>query len=342
MTHPDSQVAPANVPGSPVFVGIDVAKNKLDLARSDYPQILTVPNDEKGIRQIIKLLKEISPRCIVVEATGGFERLVVSGLIDAQLPVAVVNPSRVRHLAIGLGILAKSDPIDAFVLTKFARLAEPRLALRRSTNQAELDSLITCRRQLISARTDQGNCRLATPSKVARQSIDKVLKTLERQIELLDGKIRELIDSNDDFKDLDKRLRTAPGVGPVLSSTLVAEVAELGTTGRKQIGALIGVAPFDQDSGSFRGKRRIRGGRTQVRNVLYMATVAAIRCNPVLSDFAARLAKKGKAAKVIIVACMRKLLALLNAMVRDNLNWDELEVVKSLKAATAIERLSHA
>ena len=337
MTHVASQVASPNVPAvtpaSAVFVGIDVAKDKLDLARSDNRQLLTVSNDEKGIGQIIKLLRDVAPACIVVEATGGFERLLVNLLIDAQLPVAVVNPSRVRHLAIGLNILAKSDPIDAFVLSQFARLAEPRLTQKRSANQAELDALITCRRQLVAARTDQGNCRLATPSKVARQSIDKVLKALDLQIELLDRKIRELINSDDDFKNLDKVLRSAPGVGPVLSSTLVAEVSELGTTDRKQISALVGVAPFDHDSGNFRGKRSIRGGRTQVRNVLYMATVAAIRCNPVLKDFADRLAKKGKPAKVIIVACMRKLLALLNAMVRDNLTWDQLNVVKMFNAS---------
>jgi transposase len=325
-----------------VFVGIDVAKDKLDLARSDSRQLVTVGNDEKGVGQIIKLLKGLPTACIVVEATGGFERLAVDMMIDARLPVAVVNPSRVRHLALGLNILAKSDPIDAFVLSQFARLAEPRLTQRRSANQAELDALVTCRRQLVATRTAQGNCRLATPSKVARQSIDSVLKALDKQIELLDGKIRRLIDSDDDFKNLDKLLRTVPGVGPVLSSTLVAELSELGAADRRQIGALVGVAPFDKDSGSFQGKRRIRGGRTQVRNVLYMAAIAAMRFNPVLSDFASRLAGKGKAAKVIIVACMRKMLALLNAMVRDNLTWDQLTVVKTLKANAAIGRQSHA
>lgn len=337
-----SPVAPPAPPVAPVFVGIDVAKDKLDLARSDSRQLVTVGNDEKGVGQIIKLLKEVPTACIVVEATGGFERLAVNMMIDAQLPVAVVNPSRVRYLALGLNILAKSDPIDASVLCQFARLAEPRLTQRRSANQAELDALVTCRRQLVGTRTDQGNCRLATPSKVARQSIDSVLKALDKQIELLDGKIRELIDSDDDFKNLDKLLRTVPGVGPVLSSTLVAELSELGAADRRQIGALVGVAPFDKDSGSFKGKRRIRGGRTQVRNVLYMAAIAAMRFNPVLSDFASRLAGKGKATKVIIVACMRKMLALLNAMVRDDLTWDQLTVVKTLKANAAVGRQSHA
>jgi transposase len=338
MTHVASEVvSPVSpVPSvSPVFVGIDVAKDKLDLARSDSRQLVTVANDDKGIGRIIKLLKEASPTRIVVEATGGFERPLVNALLDAGLPVAVVNPSRVRQLAFGLGIKAKSDPIDAFVLGEFARLAEPRLAQKCSANQVELDALITCRRQLVSARTDQGNCRLTTVSKKAREALDSVLETLDKQIELLDSQIRELINSDDDFNHLDKLLRSVPGVGPVLSATLVAELNELGSTDRRRIGALAGVAPFDRDSGTFKGKRRIRGGRSQVRNVLYMATVAATRFNPVLKEFAARLADKGKPGKVIIVACMRKLLTLLNAMVRDNLTWDQLNVVKMHSAKAA-------
>lgn len=332
MTQVVSQVVP---PVSPVFVGIDVAKEKLDVARSDNRQLLTVPNDEKGIGQIVELLTAAAPSCIVIEATGGYERLLVNLLLDARLPVAVVNPGRVRHLAIGLGILAKSDPIDAFVLREFARLGNPRLAQKQSANQAELDALITCRRQLTSARTAQGNCRQTTTSKVARQSIDKVLKTLDKQIEELDRQIRKLIDSDDDFKNLDRILRSAPAVGPVLSSTVIAELKELGTADRRKIGSLVGVAPFDKQSGGYQGKRAIRGGRTQVRNVLYMAALAGMRFNPILKAFAQKLAAKGKPAKVIIVACMRKLLALLNVMVRDNLTWNELNVVKQFNAAGA-------
>ena len=326
-----TQLAPPDVPSTAsVFAGIDVAKDKLDLVTSDARQPLTFPNDENGVRQIVDLLKSASPAAIVVEATGGLERLLVNMLLDAQLPVAVVNPARVRHLAIGLGILAKTDPIDAFVLCQFARLAQHRLTQKRSTNQVELDALVTCRRQLTRARTDQSNCRSSTSSKTARRSIDNILKALDGQIELLDSKIRQLIDSDDDFKHLDRLLRSVPGVGPVLSATLVAELGELGTTDRRQIGALVGVAPFNADSGGFTGKRSIRGGRAKVRNVLYMATLAAMRFNPVLKSFGQRLKDKGKAAKLVIVACMRKLLTLLNAMLRDNLTWQQLNVVKSL------------
>lgn len=315
---------------APVFVGIDVAKDKLDLVRSDAPQPLSFSNDEKGVGQIVQLLRSAAPKAIVVEATGGLERLLVNALLEAQLPVAVVNPNRVRHLAIGLGILAKTDPIDAYVLCRFAQLAEHRLTEKRSTNQIELDALITCRRQLTRARTDQGNCRLSTFSKTARHSIDTILKALDKQIKLLDARIRTLIDSDDEFKHLDRLLRSVPGVGPVLSATLVADLSELGNTDRRRISALVGVAPFNADSGNYNGKRAIRGGRAQVRNVLYMATLAAMRFNPVLKAFSERLKRKGKVAKVIIVACMRKLLTLLNAMLRDNLNWQELNVVKSL------------
>ena len=312
----------------PLFAGIDVSKEKLDLARSNTGEVLTVSNDDQGIRPLVQLLSGAS--CIVVESTGGLERPLIAALLDAGLPVALVHPGRVRYFAIGCGILAKTDPIDAAVLMKFAQLAQPRLTQKRSANQSELDSLITCRRQLCATRAQQSNCKLTTASKRAIKSIDAILQALDKQIDKLDKQIRELIDSDDDFKDLDRQLRSVPGVGPVLSSTLIAELPELGNTDRQRIGALVGVAPFNHDSGKSRGKRSIRGGRGQVRNVLYMSAVCAIRFNPVLRRFAERLKRSGKTPKVIIVAAMRKLLALLNAMVRDNLLWSELTVVKAL------------
>jgi transposase len=311
-----------------LFAGIDVAKDQLDLARSDTGEVLTFANDDQGIGQIVQLLAGAS--CIVVESTGGLERPLIAALLDAGLPVALVHPGRVRYFAIGCGILAKTDPIDAAVLMKFAQLAQPRLAQKRSANQSELDSLITCRRQLCATRTQQSNCKLTTVSKHALKSIDAILQALDKQIDKLDKQIRELIDSDDDFKDLDRQLRSVPGVGPVLSSTLMAELPELGSTDRQRISALVGVAPFNRDSGKSKGKRSIRGGRRQVRNVLYMSAVSAIRCNPVLRRFAERLKQSGKTPKVTIVATMRKLLGLLNAMVRDNLLWNELTVVKAL------------
>lgn len=314
---------------SSLFVGIDVAGDKLDLVRSDSSQTLTVANDDDGIAGIVELLRPLKPAVIVIEATGGLERSLVQALLEAQLPAAVVNPSNVRHLALGLGIIAKNDAIDARVLVEFGRHAAPRLTQKRSKNQTELDALVTCRRQLTAARAQQNNRRGATASKAALRSIDAVLKTLDQQIDKLDRQIRKLIESDDDFRDADRILRSAPGIGAVASSTLIGELNELGRTSRQRISALAGVAPYDNDSGPRKGKRFIRGGRIQVRCVLYMATVTAIRCNPVIKTFAARLKAAGKTAKVIIVACMRKFLSLLNAMLRENKTWDQLNVVKN-------------
>jgi transposase len=269
---------------------------------------------------------------VVVEATGGFERPLVDALLDAGLPVALVHPGRVRHFAKGLGLLAKTDRIDARVLARFGRLAAPRLAERRSKNQAELQALVACRRQLTVTRVRQSNRLGATASKPARKAIEAVVKTLDKQLEKLDKQIRELIDADDDFKHLDGLMQSVPGVGPALSATLAAELRELGDVDRKQVGAPAGVAPFNADSGARSGKRSTRGGRVTVRCVLYMAAVAACRFNPVIRAFSDRLKEAGKPNKVRIVACMRKLLTLLNAMVRDGLTWDQLDVVKKLAA----------
>jgi transposase len=288
----------------------------------------TTPAGGAICRLVNRGRKEHGIHC-VVESTGGLERALIGALLDAELPVALVHPGRVRYFAIGCGILAKTDPIDARVLMKFAQLAAPRLSQKRSENHSELDALITCRRQLCATRAQQTNCKLSTRSKSAIKSIDAILAALDKQIESLDKKIRDLIDSDDDFKHLDRQLRSVPGAGPVLSSTLIAELPELGDTDRQHIGSLVGVAPFNRDSGKFRGKRSIRGGRIQVRCVLYMAAIAAMRFNPVIRSFAERLGKTGKSPKVIIVACMRKLLTLLNAMVRDNLMWPQLTVAKN-------------
>ncbi len=313
-----------------LYVGIDVAKDKLDLARSDCQQVQEFANDPRGIAQAVESLAAAKPHMIVVEATGGLERPLAEALLEADLPVALVHPGRVRHLAKALGILAKTDRIDAHGLVRFGQLASPRLSERRSKNQAELRDLVACRRQLCLARAQQHNRRGSTFSKAALRCIDAVLKALDKQVEALDKQIRDLIDSDDDFRHLDGLLRGVPGVGPTLSATLGAEVRELGQAGRRELGAIVGVAPFNCDSGKLKGRRAIRGGRTAVRCVLYMATLAAIRVNPVIRPFAQRLKAAGKLNKVVIVACMRKLVTLINAMVRDGLTWDQLDVVKKM------------
>ena len=324
--------SPAATPPAGLYVGIDVSKDKLDLARSDSQEVRAFANDAAGVAAAVALLAAARPAVVVVEATGGLERPLVEALLEAALPAALVHPGRVRSFAKGLGVLAKSDGIDAHGLVRFGQLAAPRLAEKRSKDAAELADLVGCRRQLVESRTQQLNRRGCTTSKAALRSLDAVLKALRKQIEVLDGRIRELIDADDDFRHLDGLLRTVPGVGPVLSSTLAAGMPELGKTDRRQVAALVGVAPFNCDSGRFKGKRRIRGGRADVRCALYMPTLAAMRDNPVIRDLAERMGRAKKLPKVIIIACMRKLVTLINAMVRDGITWDQLDVVKKMAA----------
>ena len=329
---PGPPAASAPVPAS-VYVGIDVAKDKLDLARSDAASVLTLGNTPRDHQHILQLLQSLPVATIVVEATGGLERPILDALLEAGLPVALVNPGHVRHFAKGLRILAKTDTIDARVLMEYARLASPQLARKRSAVQTELSALVVCRRQLTHVRTEQTNRRGSTTSKPALRAIDAVLKTVQKQIDELDRQIHKLIESDDDLDGAARLLQSVPGVGSVLSATLLAELSELGTSGRRQLSALVGVAPFNCDSGGFKGKRTIRGGRASVRSVLYMAALTAIRCNPVIKPFAQRLKAAGKVSKVIIVACMRKLLGFLNAMIRENLSWEQLDLVKNAKTA---------
>lgn len=330
MTRSPDASTPSATPVPPVFVGIDVAKDKLDLARSDTGEVRQFHNTPAGIKSLVASLLPAKPARIVLEATGGLEQALLDALLDANLPVARVNPGKVRHLARGLGIQAKTDAIDAALLVEFARLAEPRLAQKRSEKQAELDALVTCRRQLVSAKTDQSNQFATTASPFAKKALRTVLAALDKQIKRLDKQIASIIDSDDDMKHKDQILRSAPGVGPVLSSAIISQLPEAGKTDRHEVAALTGVAPFNHDSGKHQGKRAIRGGRSDLRSILYMGTQIAMMHNPIIRGMADRLEKSKKLPKVIIVACMRKFLTLLNAMLRDNLTWDQLHVVKKL------------
>jgi len=323
----DSASLPQPVVG--LVVGIDVAKDKLDLARSDSDKVVTVDNQPGGLLRIVELMQSIKPILIVVEATGGLERPLVAALLDAQLPVSLVNPGQVRHFAKALSILVKTDPVDAHVLVQFGRCVQPRLAQKRSKNQSELDALVTCRKQLCELRTAQFNQRDSTSSPAALKSVNAIIKALDKQIRLLDEQIKKLIESDDDMNSLNKLLRSAPGVGPVLSATLLSSLIELGRVGRRQISALVGVAPFNRDSGRHAGKRSIYAGRADVRSVLYMATVAATKHNPIIKNFYQRLVASGKLKMVALVASMRKLVTLLNAMLRERIPWEQLNVVKN-------------
>lgn len=330
---PAAPAQPAAVPQDDgIFVGIDVAKAKLDVARSDTGgAVQTFTNDPAGIAELVRQLLALRGpvRLVLLEATGGLERPVVAALLDAGLPAASVNPTRARYFAIGSGVLAKTDPVDARVLAECARRGKHRLLEKRDRTRVELEALVTCRRQLLHVRTEQSNRRGSTTSKPALRAIDAVLRTIDRQVLELDRQIAALVESDDDLDRDSKLLASVPGVGAVLCATLLAELAELGTIGRRSIGALVGVAPFPDDSGPRTGKRRVRGGRASVRNVLYMATLAAMRFNPVIRRFADRLRDAGKAGKVVVVACMRKLLSILNVMLRERLAWHELNLVKN-------------
>jgi len=310
-------------------VGIDVSKEFLDIARSDSKSAWRRPNDPAGIQAHLEELRTIAPACIVIESTGGLERPLLEALLEADLPVALVNPGNVRNLAKGLGILAKTDAIDAHLLARFGQLASPRLLEKRLQIQTELAALVACRRQFVKSRTEQVNRRSTTTSKTALRAIDAVVATLDKQIAKLDRQINDHIDSNDQWKQLAATLQSAPGVGEVLAATLIAQLPELGKVDHRQIAALVGVAPFNRDSGYFKGKRAIRGGRGSVRGVLYMAAVSALRCNSQIKAFGARLKDAGKPTKQIIVACMHKLLTLLNVMARENLQWQQLNLVKN-------------
>jgi transposase len=318
-------------PADAVYVGIDVSKDTLDVAVGESGKVTTFPNDAAGHADVVALLRPLAPAMVVVESTGGLERALVDALLDADVPVALVHPGRVRKFADALGISAKTDAIDARLLARFGRQAGPRLAERRGRVEVELRALVLCRRQLVQSRAQQANRLGATPGvRAARRALEKVIATLDKQVAALEKQIRGLLDADDDFRHLDGLLRSVPGVGPALSSTIAAELPELGTADGNKVSALVGVAPFNRDSGKDTGTRSIRGGRASVRHCLYMATVAALHCNPVIRALSDRLREKGKAAKVALVACMRKLLTLLNAMARDGLTWDQLDVVKNL------------
>jgi len=305
----------------PTFVGIDVSKSTWDVHVSPQGRRFSVAADENGLPQMLKELGSAGACLIVLEATGGLERRLAAELIDAGLVVAVVNPRQVRDFARALGRLAKTDRIDAETLALFAEKVQPRPTQKRPEKQAELEALVTRRRQLVGLRTMELARQQQCQTKTTRNSIAKLLKVLDRQIADLDKAITKLIESDEDFRSKRQLLQTVPGVGAGTSATLIAELPELGRLNRQEVSSLAGLAPFNQDSGQFRGQRRIRGGRASIRTALYMAALTAKRCNPTLQRFAERLERAGKPFKVVITACMRKLLVILNQLVREGKGW---------------------
>ncbi len=305
----------------PVFVGIDVGKAQLDVARSDQDDVWRVGNDEEGIEELVGQLRDLSPELVVLEATGGFEFPAAAALAAAEIPVVIANPRQARDFAKSTGQLAKTDTIDARGLALFAARVKPQVRELPSEEARALSAIVARRRQVIEMITAEKN-RLGFALKPVQKGIEKHIRWLERQLSDVDSDLDSMIRKSPLWAAKRDLLLTVPGVGPNLSRTLLAELPELGLLSHKQIASLVGVAPFSRDSGVFRGKRMIWGGRAPVRSALYLSVWSASRWNPVIRLFYNRLRAKGKPAKVAQVACMRKLLTILNAMVRDGRHWD--------------------
>jgi transposase len=304
------------------FVGIDVSKAVLDVAVTPTGETWSIPNSADGMQQLVEKLGEISPRLIVLEATGGLERRAIAALAGAGLPVVAVNPRQVRDFAKATGQLAKTDAIDAAVLALFADRIRPQVRPLRDEETQELEALVVRRRQVVDMLTAEKNRLIAAPpSKRVRTAIGKTIKWFQKQLEEIDSDLDNAVKGSPIWREKDDLLQSVPGVGKVLSRTLLSLVPELGTLGKKQLAALVGVAPLNWDSGQQRGRRSIWGGRAHVRAVLYMGALVAARFNPVIRAFHARLIAAGKLPKVALVACMRKLLTILNAIVRDRTRW---------------------
>ena len=306
-----------------VFVGIDVSQRRLDIAVRPGASY-SITHDESAIATVVEQLRVLSPTLIVLEATGGMEIPLTSALATAGLPVVVVNPRQVRDFAKASGQLAKTDALDAQVLAQFAEVMRPHPRPLPDAETRALAARLTRRRQLVEMLTAEKN-RLLSASSLIRKRVRAHIAWLERELTHTNMELSEAIRQSAVWREKDDLLQSVPGVGPVLTSTLLASLPELGTLTHKQIAALVGVAPLNRDSGTLRGRRTVWGGRAQVRAVLYMGAIVAARFNPVIRVFYQRLQGAGKAKKVALTACMRKLLTILNAMLKHRTPWREVE-----------------
>ncbi len=303
----------------PVFIGIDVSKAHLDVAVLSSGETWQEPNDEAGIAHLVGRVRALGPTLVVLEATGGLEMPAACALGLEGVPVAVVQ---VRDFAKSLGLLAKTDSLDAQVIAQFAQRVCPTPRPLPDVQAQELSALLARRRQLIQMRTAEENRLGSTMMPALRQEIQEHLAWLEERLQRLDDDLGNRLRESPLWREKEDLLRSVPGVGPVLSSTLLADLPELSTLARKQIAALVGVAPINHDSGRRKGQRHIRGGRAQVRSTLYMATIASTRCNPIIRFFYLRLCAQGKPKKVALVASMHKFLIILNAMLKHRTPWN--------------------
>ena len=303
-----------------IFVGMDVSKAWLDVAVHEQEEGFRASNDEAGIASLVKRLKKLKPTLLVLEPTGGFEKLVVAELTHAGLPAVVVNAKRVRDFARATGRFAKTDKLDAKVLAHFAAAVRPPLRNLRSEEAEQLTALLTRRRQVLDMLTMEKN-RLVTVRAKMQLEIEAHIQWLSKSLKDLDQEIEEFVEGTPVWKEKDALLQSVPGVGPVTSATMLGMLPELGLLNRQEIAALVGVAPVNKDSGKKQGRRRVYGGRAEVRSVLYMAALSAKKFNPVIRKFYERLIQHGKEKKVALTACLRKLLVILNAMMHTHQPW---------------------
>jgi transposase len=301
-------------------LGIDVSKAQLDVALLHAQEELQFANDATGIEQLVKHLKTLEIDLVVTEATGGYETAVATALVAAGLRVAVVNPRQVRDFAKATGRLAKTDRIDARLIAAFGEAIEPEIRPLADEDARELEGLLVRRSQLVAMKVQESN-RLGLAQSVMRKGIKKHITWLEQEIDRLDVDLTAALRKSPAWRAKDELLQSFKGIGPLSSGTLMVGLPELGRLDRRAIAALVGVAPFNNDSGKMRGRRSIYGGRSRVRTMLYMAATSAIRFNPVMREFYQRLTTRGKPHKVAMVACMRKMLTILNAMVRQSTPW---------------------
>lgn len=317
MTHP-----------AETFIGIDISKTHLDVAVYARPQTWQFENTDAGIAALVTQVATLQPTLLVLEATGGFELLLVAALVAAKLPLAVTNPRQVRNFARATGKLAKTDRLDAQMLAHFAAVLRPTPRPLPSAEDEQLTALLTRRRQIVDMLTVEKN-RLHTVRAPMRTDLEEHIAWLTTKLAKLDAELNDFIQQTPLWHEKDVLLQSVPGVGRVTATTLLAMLPELGTLNRQEIAALVGVAPLNRDSGTKRGKRRIFGGRAPVRSVLYMATLVATQRNPVIQKFYTRLVGQGKEKKVALIACRRKLLVILNAMLRTKQPWRTVEIAAS-------------
>jgi transposase len=302
------------------YVGIDVGKTWLDVAQWGSDTVWRVTNDEAGVAEIVERMTVLNPQLIAIEATGGYEQLLAQTLLLSGLPVAVVNPTRVRALSKATGKLAKTDVIDARLIAEYAFKIQPEAMAPKEAAEIRFKALVTRREQLVEMHSAEQN-RLGTAHSSMKAAIREHIEWLAAQIKALETQIEQLLEMLPHWQAQAELLDSIPGVGAVTAVTVLAEMPELGQLDRQKIAALAGLAPFNRDSGKMRGKRRIFGGRKGIRRVLYMACLSAIRCNPIIRSMYLRLIEKGKLFKVAMTACMRKMLTIMNAMIRDQVPW---------------------